>query len=626
MKSIKLKIALISIIISSLAYFLILAITYSTVTQSIVSQNEQFTRKILSLKSQQLENYLDGIILHYSGYIKNSWLIKDSLVLSYWDIIKSELTTKILEKEEDFYDIILISESGKAFSSLEGEKEDFSDEGLQIFKTCPEDTYIRVETKGSDTFLNAYFRVYDETLKVIGFSILKIKPDFIKLSVGDINIVGVVSSSLITDDGSFFSTTADITQDRILVSADIASENGWKIGAYIDKKILNAELDRIIRLLSITVVLITVISTFMYILTGAFLLNPLKDLEKGLEIIKQGNLKKDLRVRTKDEIYRISCKINEVTEKLRDVMAAILDTTNELSSSSNDFKIISHTLKDSSDRLHADMTQTHSKTDRFKLALLDFEKYMQHLESDMNENHSYSEKIEVFAGDIKKESYYGLSKINQCLDFSEKTIQRIELSDRYVGVLAKHSESIEEIVHAIEKITSQTNMLAVNASIQEAKAGENGKSFGVVASEIRKLASESKTATEKIYIVLKQIKDDGDKAKNLSAECLEDIRTNNSNIMGVSSEFSSIIEKIVELSVMLDKMKKITQDNFSETSNIIVNLKNLSKALVVIQSEITEVAETCSNQKAISKKIKDHSEVMSVLSKKLSLILNQFKT
>ncbi|HNV06249.1 MAG TPA: methyl-accepting chemotaxis protein, partial [Petrotogaceae bacterium] len=177
-----------------------------------------------------------------------------------------------------------------------------------------------------------------------------------------------------------------------------------------------------------------------------------------------------------------------------------------------------------------------------------------------------------------------------------------------------------------EKITSQTNMLAVNASIQAAKAGENGKSFGVVASEIRKLASESKTATEKIYIVLKQIKDDGDKAKNLSAECLEDIRTNNSNIMGVSSEFSSIIEKIVELSVMLDKMKKITQDNFSETSNIIVNLKNLSKALVVIQSEITEVAETCSNQKAISKKIKDHSEVMSVLSKKLSLILNQFKT
>lgn len=626
MKSIKFKIALISIIISSLAYFLILAITYSTVTQSIVSQNEQFTRKILSLKSQQLENYLDGIILHYSGYIKNSWLIKDSLVLSYWDMIKSELTTKILEKEEDFYDIILISESGKAFSSLEGEKEDFSDEGLQIFKTCPEDTYIRVEANGSDTLLNAYFRVYDENSKIIGFSILKVKTDFIKSSIGDINIVGVVSSSLITDDGSFFSTTADITQDRILVSADIASENGWKIGAYIDKKILNAELDRIIRLLSITVVLITVISTFMYILTGAFLLNPLKDLEKGLEIIKQGNLKKDLRVRTKDEIYRISCKINEVTEKLRDVMAAILDTTNELSSSSNDFKIISHTLKDSSDRLHADMTQTHSKTDRFKLALLDFEKYMQHLESDMNENHSYSEKIEVFAGDIKKESYYGLSKINQCLDFSEKTIQRIELSDRYVGVLAKHSESIEEIVHAIEKITSQTNMLAVNASIQAAKAGENGKSFGVVASEIRKLASESKTATEKIYIVLKQIKDDGDKAKNLSAECLEDIRTNNSNIMGVSSEFSSIIEKIVELSVMLDKMKKITQDNFSETSNIIVNLKNLSKALVVIQSEITEVAETCSNQKAISKKIKDHSEVMSVLSKKLSLILNQFKT
>ena len=85
MKSIKLKIALISIIISSLAYFLILAITYSTVTHSIVSQNEQFTRKILSLKSQQLGNYLDGIISHYCGYIKNS-CYKRFLVLSYWDI------------------------------------------------------------------------------------------------------------------------------------------------------------------------------------------------------------------------------------------------------------------------------------------------------------------------------------------------------------------------------------------------------------------------------------------------------------------------------------------------------------------------------------------------------------
>jgi len=626
LKSIKLKIALISIIISSLAYFLILAITYSTVTHSIVSQNEQFTRKILSLKSQQLGNYLDGIISHYCGYIKNSWLIKDSLVLSYWDMIKSELATKILEKEEDFYDIILVSESGKAFSSLNGETENFSDEGLKVFKTYPQDTLIRVEANGSDTLLNAYFRVYDENSKIIGFSILKVKTDFIKSSIGDINITGVVNSSLITDDGSFFSKDEGVTQDRIFVSADITSQKSWKIGAYIDKKTLNAELDRIIRLLSITVVIITIISTFLYILTGTILLNPLKELEKGLEIIKQGNLKKDLRVKTKDEIYRISCKINEVTENLRDVMAAILGTSNELGSSSEDFKIISHTLKSSSDRLHTDMTQIHSKTDLFKLALLDFEKYMQHLESDMNENYSHSEKIEVFADDIKKDSSYGLSKINHCLDFSEKTIQRIELSDRYVGVLAKHSESIEAIVHAIEKITSQTNMLAVNASIQAAKAGESGKGFGVVASEIRKLASESKTATEKIYIVLKQIKDDGDKAKNLSAECLEDIRTNNSNILGVSSEFSSIGRKIVELSVMLDKMKKITQSNFSETSNILINLKNLSKDIVSIQKEITAIAETCSDQKLVSEKIKDYSDGMSILSKKLSLMLNKFKT
>ena len=166
--------------------------------------------------------------------------------------------------------------------------------------------------------------------------------------------------------------------------------------------------------------------------------------------------------------------------------------------------------------------------------------------------------------------------------------QRIHIIAELILELSDHTQQIGETIGLIEDIAEQTNMLALNAAVEAARAGENGKGFSVVASEIRKLADESKQATTKITSLIKNIQqatnstvmatEEGSKEIELGVRLADNINTNIESLINLIGEVKLSAEEIFTDSEI--------QTNYSNgLSSIVYTLEDGLKASLNILEE-----------------------------------------
>lgn len=196
------------------------------------------------------------------------------------------------------------------------------------------------------------------------------------------------------------------------------------------------------------------------------------------------------------------------------------------------------------------------------------------------------------------------TKVNLSLDFSQKeqesvkaniekmfTLrQKIQIIAELILELSERTQQIGETIEIIEDIAEQTNMLALNAAVEAARAGENGKGFSVVASEIRKLADESKQATTKITSLIKDIQqatnstvmatEEGSKEIESGVKLADDININIESLIKLIGEVKSFAEEIYADSE--------SQTNCSDSVNSVIYTlgDGLKSSLQILEEKI----------------------------------------
>jgi methyl-accepting chemotaxis protein len=199
------------------------------------------------------------------------------------------------------------------------------------------------------------------------------------------------------------------------------------------------------------------------------------------------------------------------------------------------------------------------------------------------------------------------AKANQSLDFSQKEQESVKANiEKMVTLkqkiqdiaelildLSGHTQQIGETIGIIEDIAEQTNMLALNAAVEAARAGENGKGFSVVASEIRKLADESKQAATKITSLIKEIQqatnltvmaaEEGSKEIESGVKLADNINKNIESLIKIISEVKSAAEEIY--------VDSENQTNCStDVSSVILNLnEGMKNSLKILEEKMKNI-------------------------------------
>ncbi|MBR1612317.1 MAG: hypothetical protein IJ671_02060 [Succinivibrio sp.] len=186
------------------------------------------------------------------------------------------------------------------------------------------------------------------------------------------------------------------------------------------------------------------------------------------------------------------------------------------------------------------------------------------------------ENASTIAEESSRSTEEGVSRVQEVIDKIGSQVIKSKEDALLVQSLAEQAQKIGAIVNTIDDIASQTNLLALNAAIEAARAGEAGKGFAVVADEVRALASRTSSSTQEITKMVSQIQTEAkkaDDAMHLSVKVMDVLASDSGEIEHI---LSSLTERVNEVSGQITQIATAAEQQTVATSEISSNMKNIT--------------------------------------------------
>ena len=314
--------------------------------------------------------------------------------------------------------------------------------------------------------------------------------------------------------------------------------------------------------------------------------------------LADGDLTAHLELTTRDEMVQIADSFNSMAGSFSQVISEISGSTQQIGSSSEALSTVTAQSRQS-------LTEQKMKTEEVATAMNEMSSTVGEVSKSISESAKAAEEANSATDD-------GQRLVDDAARAVQKLAEKIEGASEVIGKLEVDSENINTVLEVIKGVAEQTNLLALNAAIEAARAGEHGRGFAVVADEVRTLAGRTQESTEEINQVIEKLQSGSRKAVEVMNQSTE--------------EAQDVIERTTKAGDSLNEIAQAVGRINDMSAHIASAAEEQSATTEEINRNIWSISDMADKTSSGAEKTASASEDLAQLGTQLQRLVTQFKT
>lgn len=402
-----------------------------------------------------------------------------------------------------------------------------------------------------------------------------------------------------------------MTLDGNIVDFREISGTNWVLVSYVPESAVFSELASLrTTMIVVAVVVLAVILVLMERMIH-FMIKPIRSLTDSIVTMASGDFTVDIKTKGNDEITLMGHSMKEFTAAIRSMINDISNISETLKGQAESSTSVSGGLYEASLKQSKNIDELNGTVDQLSASVQEIAESATALAlvvSDTRDSSNNAEDKMNVTVEVAEAGKNDMQKVGEAMGLIEQSINGLQESIDKVGAA---SQEINKIVGMIGEIADETNLLALNASIEAARAGDAGKGFAVVATEIGSLATNSNQSVQKIQTLINEVTSLVGETVDKAKDSVDEINTSSRLVHQAVATFDTIYDNIVDANKVVNDMAA----NMLKVADVSTNVASITEEQAASAELISRNAGNITSE---SKNITDDSEKVAETARKLA--------
>ncbi|WP_096272551.1 methyl-accepting chemotaxis protein [Paucisalibacillus globulus] len=376
-------------------------------------------------------------------------------------------------------------------------------------------------------------------------------------------------------------------------------------------------------IVSILVIILGIIIAWV---TSVSITKPIQRVMERMKLISSGDLSLDnLPSNSKDETGQLVDATNEMNQQMKDLLNQISEVSETVSAQSEELTQSATEVKTGSEQIASTMQELAAGSDTQANSTSDLSAGMNTFAEKVQVANEYGERIETSSKTVLNMTNNGSELMMKSIQQMEKIDSIVQDSVIKVQGLDKQTQEISNLVTVIKDVADQTNLLALNAAIEAARAGEHGKGFAVVADEVRKLAEQVSDSVTDITDIVGNIQEESGLVTASLQGGYKEVEQGKAQIESTGETFGGISEAITEMVNSITTISEGLADITASTQEMNGSIEEIAAVSEESAAGIEQTSASVQQTTSIMEEVAGSSEQLASLAEQLNMLVRKFK-